>query len=108
MGDFEMGLSKTGTMCFKGFECPIADVLSSKMFRNTGYYWKAQSEETMEILELYWAEEPSPSSGMTPPLMVMLPREGENSYQRGGKIHTEQPPKKTREGCGVNTTANQS
>lgn len=29
-----MGLSKSGTMCFKGFECPIGEVMSSKMFRN--------------------------------------------------------------------------
>ncbi|PPQ99549.1 hypothetical protein CVT24_005337 [Panaeolus cyanescens] len=71
MGDFEMGISKSGTMCFKGFECPIGEVLSTKMFRSTGYYWKSQFDETRDALELHWVEESSSSSsGMSQSLMA--------------------------------------
>ncbi|KAF9056106.1 hypothetical protein BJ165DRAFT_1522054 [Panaeolus papilionaceus] len=76
MGDFEMALSKSGTMCFKGFECPIGEVMSSKMFRNPGYYWKSQFDESREVLELYWAEESSSSTaGMASSLVCYLGKE---------------------------------
>jgi len=65
VGDFEMGISalrKASTVCFRGYERPLNEMLqsSSKIFRGASYLWKPHSE--VSPLELYWEEE-SPFAG---------------------------------------------
>jgi len=65
VGDFEMGISalrKPNTVCFRGYERPLNEMLqsSAKIFRGVSYLWNRHSKENP--LELYWEEE-SPSAG---------------------------------------------
>jgi len=59
VGDFEMGISalrKPNTVCFRGYERPLNEMLqsSSKIFRGASYLWNRHSKESP--LELYWEE----------------------------------------------------
>jgi len=61
VGDFEMGISalrKPNTVCFRGYERPLNEMLEScsKIFRGASYLWKRHSEESP--LDLYWEESP--------------------------------------------------
>jgi len=53
------GLRKASTICLRGYECPVEEILevNTKIFRGgTTYLWKSKKETGLNTTDLYWEE----------------------------------------------------